>query len=81
MLRCGDENQVDDQQHQWHQMQTVEKLETVNSFKYLGSMVSDEGSRPKSLCRVAQTTAAMAKTECLSVFGMVETSHSAGRSD
>ena len=38
-----------------------EKLETVNSFKYLGSVVSDEGSRPEILSRIAQTTAAMTK--------------------
>ena len=38
-----------------------EKLETVNSFKYLRSVVSDEGSRPEILSRIAQTTAAMTK--------------------
>lgn len=38
-----------------------EKLETVNSFKYLGSIVSDEGSRPEILSRIAQTTAALSK--------------------
>ena len=38
-----------------------EKLETVNSFKYLGSIVSDEGSRPDILSRIAQTTAALSK--------------------
>ena len=31
-----------------------QKLETVTSFKYLGSVVSDEGSKPE----IAQTTAA-----------------------
>ena len=29
-----------------------EKLETVNSFKYLGSVVSDEGSRPEILSKL-----------------------------
>ena len=34
-----------------------QKLETVTSFKYLGSVVSDEGSKPEILTRIAQTTA------------------------
>ena len=35
-----------------------QKLETVTSFKYLGSVISDEGSKPEILSRIAQTTAA-----------------------
>ena len=35
------------------------KLETVRSFKYLGAIVSDEGSKPEVLSRIAQTTAAV----------------------
>ena len=31
------------------------KLETVRSFKYLGAIVSDEGSKPEVLSRIAQT--------------------------
>ena len=34
------------------------KLETVTSFKYLGSTVSDESSKPEIFFRIAQTTAA-----------------------
>ena len=34
-----------------------QKLETVTSFKYLGSVLSDEGSKPQILSRIAQTTA------------------------
>ena len=34
-------------------------LETVTSFKYLGSIVSDEGSKPELLFGIAQTTAAL----------------------
>ena len=37
------------------------KLEPVNSFKYLGAIISDEGSKPEILSRIAQTTAALAK--------------------
>ena len=36
-----------------------QKLETVTSFKYLGSFVTDEGSKPEILSRIAQTTAAL----------------------
>ena len=32
-----------------------QKLETVTSFKYLGSVITDEGSRPEILSRIAQT--------------------------
>ena len=36
-----------------------QKLQTVTSFKYLGSVISDEGSKPEILSRIAQTTAAL----------------------
>ena len=39
----------------------VHKLETVASFKYLGSVITDEGSKPKILSRIAQTTAALTR--------------------
>ena len=35
-----------------------QKLETVTNFKYLGSVITDEGSRPDILSRTAKTTAA-----------------------
>ena len=35
-----------------------QKLETVTSFKYLGSVITDEGSKPEILFRITQTTAA-----------------------
>ena len=38
-----------------------QKLETVTSFKYLGSVIADEGSKPEILSRIAQTTAAFTK--------------------
>ena len=37
------------------------KLETVTSFKCLGSVITDEGSKPEILSRIAQTTAALTK--------------------
>ena len=37
----------------------VQKLETVTSFKYLGSVITDEGSKPEILSRIAQITAAL----------------------
>ena len=35
-----------------------QELETVTSFKYLGSVITDEGPKPELLCRIAQATAA-----------------------
>ena len=36
-----------------------QKLETVTSFKYLGSVITDEGSKPEILSRISQRTAAL----------------------
>ena len=41
------------------------KLETVHSFKCLGAIVSDEGSKPEVLSRIAQTTAAVTKLKVI----------------
>ena len=38
-----------------------QKVETVTSFKYLGSVITDEGSKPELLCRIAQVTAALTR--------------------
>ena len=38
-----------------------QKLETVTSFKYLSSVIADEGSKPEILARIAQTTAALTR--------------------
>ena len=38
-----------------------EKLETVKSFKYLGAIVTDQGSKPEVIARIAQTIAALTK--------------------
>ena len=38
-----------------------QKLEMVTSFKYLGSVITDEGSKPEILSRIAQTTAALTR--------------------
>ena len=38
-----------------------QRLETVTRFKYLGSVITDEGSKPEILFRIAQTTAAMTR--------------------
>ena len=40
-----------------------QKLETITRFKYLGSVITDEGSKPEILSRIAQTTAALTKAE------------------
>ena len=36
-----------------------QKLETVTSLKYLGSVITDESSKPEILSRIAQTTVAL----------------------
>ena len=38
-----------------------QKFETVTNFKYLGSVINDEGSKPEILSRIAQTTAALTR--------------------
>ena len=38
-----------------------QKLETITSFKYLGSVLNDEGSKPEIFSRKAQTTAALTR--------------------
>ena len=53
-----------------------QKLETVTSFKYLGSVITDEGSKPETLSRIAQTTAALTR---LKQFGLTRVFLSAPR--
>ena len=38
-----------------------QKVETVTSFKYLGSVITEKGSKPEILCRIAQTTAELTR--------------------
>ena len=38
-----------------------QKRVTVTSFKYLGSVITDEGSKLEILSRIAQTTAALTR--------------------
>ena len=38
-----------------------QRLETVTSFKFLGSVITDEGSKPEILSMIAQTTAALTR--------------------
>ena len=42
-----------------------EKLKTVTSFKYLGSVITDEGSKSEILSRIAQATAALTRLKPL----------------
>ena len=50
----------------------------MDSFKYLGSVITDEGSKPDILSRIAQTAAAMTR---LKQFGMTGVFLSAPRYD
>ena len=45
----------------------AQKLETVTSLKYLGSVITDEASNVKLLSRIAQTKAV---STCWNSFGM-----------
>ena len=38
-----------------------QRLETVTNFKNLGSVITDEGSKPEILSRIEQTTAALTR--------------------
>ena len=38
-----------------------QKIETVTRFRYLGSVITDEGSKPETLSRIAQTTASLTR--------------------
>ena len=42
-----------------------QKLETVQSFKYLGSVVTDEGSKQEILSRIVQTIGALTKLKTI----------------
>ena len=59
-----------------------QRLETVTSFKYLGSVITDEGSKPEILSRIAQTTAALTRLklvwidECISLSSKIRLTHS-----
>ena len=55
-----------------------QKLETVTSLKYLGSVLTDEGSKPEILSRIAQATAALTR---LNQFGWTRVFLSAPRDD
>lgn len=41
------------------------KLETVQNSKYLGAIVTDQGSKPEILSRIAQTTTALTKLKII----------------
>ena len=39
----------------------VQRLDKASTFKYLGSVITDEGYKPEILSRIAQTTAALTR--------------------
>ena len=47
-----------------------QKLKTVTNFKYLYSVITDEGSKPEILSRIAQTTAAMTRLKPVGMTGV-----------
>ena len=42
-----------------------QRLEEVENFKYLGTIISNEGSKPEILSRIAQTTAALSRLKII----------------
>ena len=42
-----------------------QRLEEVENFKYLGATISNEGSKPEILSRIAQTTAALSRLKII----------------
>ena len=55
---------IDDKSRKWHpegDKDKGQKLGTVTSFKYLCAVVSDDGSEPEILSRIAQAIAALTK--------------------
>ena len=40
-----------------------QKLEAVTSFKYQGSVITDEGSKPELLCRISTSNSSIDKAE------------------
>ena len=61
-FRCG-EDQVDDNTSGINTEMKVngQKLETVTRFQYLGSVITDEGSKPEILSWIARTRAALTR--------------------
>ena len=58
------EDQADDKQHQWHQHRDQSKWTEASDCHQLqvpGSVITDEGSKPEILPRIAQTTAALTR--------------------
>ena len=55
-----------------------QKLETVTSFKYLDSVITDEGSKLEILSKIAQTTAALTRLKpvwndrCISLSSKID---------
>ena len=47
-----------------------QRLETATSSKYLGSVITDEGSKPEILSGIAQTTAALTRLKPVGVTGV-----------
>ena len=42
-----------------------QRIEEVENFKYLGAIISNEGSKPEILSRIAQTTAALSRLKII----------------
>ena len=51
-----------------------QKLETVTSFKYMGSVITDEGSKREIPSRIVQTTAALTRLKPVWIYKSISLS-------
>ena len=51
-----------------------QKLEIATSFTYLGLVITDEGSKPEILSRIAQTTAALTRPKPVWIYKSISLS-------
>ena len=63
------QDKSDEKQHKWLPCREIkikgQRLEEVVNFKYLGAIISNEGSKPEILSRIAQTTAALSRLKII----------------
>ena len=61
------QDKSDDKQSKWlpKRDQDVQRLEEVENFKYLGAIISNEGSKFEILSRIAQTTVALSRLKII----------------
>ena len=59
------QDKSDDKQPKWLPKIEGQRLEEVENFKYLGAIISNEGSKLEIISRIAQTTAALSRLKII----------------